>query len=51
MPKESSKFILLSVILIHSVFRIDKNFYPQVLLRECKYVVKEKKCLSILLNK
>ena len=26
-----------------SVFRTDKNYYPQVLLEECKYVVKEKK--------
>ena len=29
--------------MIDSVFRADKNYYPQVLLGECKYVVKEKK--------
>ena len=33
----------LSVILIDSAFRTDKNYYPQVFLEECKYVVKEKK--------
>ena len=42
-PREGSQFICLSVILIHSVFRTGKNYYPQVFLDECKYVVKEKK--------
>ena len=42
-PKEGSRFICLSVILIDSVFRKGKNYYPQVILEECKYVVKEKK--------
>ena len=43
MPKEGSQFISLSVILIDSVFRTDKTYYPQVFLEECKYVVKENK--------
>ena len=34
-PKEGSQYIYLLVILI--------DYYPQVLLEECKYVVKEKK--------
>ena len=42
-PREGSQFICLSVILINSVFRTGKNYYPQVFLEECKYVVKEKK--------
>ena len=42
-PKEGSQFICLSGILIDSVFRTDKNYYPQVFLEECKYVVKEKR--------
>ena len=29
--------------MINSAFRTDKNYYPQVFLEECKYVVKEKK--------
>ena len=48
-PREGSQFICLSVILIDSVFRTGKNYYPQVFLEECKYVVKEKRFLSILL--
>ena len=43
MPKEDSQYICLSVILIDSVFRTGKNYYLQVLLEECKYVVKKKK--------
>ena len=42
-PRKGSQFICLSVILINSVFRTVKNYYPQVFLEECKYVVKEKK--------
>ena len=29
--------------MIDSVFRTGENYYPQVVLEECKYVVKEKK--------
>ena len=42
-PKEGSQFICFSVILIDSVFTTGKNYYPQVLLEECKYVAKERK--------
>ena len=43
-PKEGSQCICLSVILIDSIFKKDKNcYYPRVILEECKYVVKEKK--------
>ena len=48
-PREGSQFIFLSVILIDPVFRTGKNYYPQVILEECKYGVKEKRFLSILL--
>ena len=41
-PKEGSQFIFLSVILYDSIFRTGKNYYPQVFLEECRYVVKEK---------
>ena len=42
-PKEGSQYIYLSVILIDFVFRTGKSYYPQVVLQECKYVVKQKK--------
>ena len=40
MPKEVFQCICLLVILLDFVFEIDKNFYPQVFLEECKYVFK-----------
>ena len=46
MVKYQKKFLYVYVnhiILIDSVYRIGKNFYPQLILEECKYVVKEKK--------
>ena len=47
-PRKVSQCICLSVILIDSVFIAGKNYYPEVFLEECKYIVKEKRCLSIL---
>ena len=42
-PKEGSQCIYLSVILIDSVFRTCKNYYPLMFLEEHKDAVKEKK--------
>ena len=42
MPEEGSQCICLLVILIDSVYRKNKNYYP-LFLGECKYVVKVKK--------
>ena len=42
-PKEGSQYLCFLVILIDSVFRTGKHYYPQVILEEFKYVVKEKK--------
>ena len=41
--KEDSHCLCLLVILIDFVFKMGKNYYQQVLLEECKYIVKEKK--------
>ena len=49
-PKEGSHCICSSIVLINTVFRKGKNYYPQVFLEECKYVVKEKRFLNILLT-
>ena len=38
------------VILIDSVFRTDKNSYPQVFSEECNYFVKEKKILKYIIH-
>ena len=49
-PKKGSQFICLSVILIDSVFRAGKNYYPQVFLKVCKYVVKQKKIPKFIID-
>ena len=49
MPKEGCYYVCLSVILIASVFKMDKNYYPEVFSEKCKYIVKEKK-KSIFIN-
>ena len=49
-PKEDSQYICLSLIMINFVFRRSKNYYPQVFLEECKYVVEEKKIPKYIIN-
>ena len=40
--KEDSHCVCLSVILIDSVLKMSKNYYPQAFVEEYKYIVKEK---------
>ena len=49
-PKEDSQYICLSVILIDSVFRTGKNYYSQVFLEECNYVIKEKTIYNYIID-
>ena len=42
MPKESLECLCLSVILLDSVYKKNK-YYPRVILKECNYIIKEKK--------
>ena len=38
MPKERSPCKFLSMIMLRSVIKANKKYYPQTLLEECKYV-------------
>ena len=38
MPKEKAPCKCLSMIMLDSVIKANKNYYPQTLLEECKYV-------------
>ena len=38
---EASHWICLSVVLVNSVFKMGKDYYFQMFLEECKYIVKE----------
>ena len=41
-PKVDSIHACLAVISLDSALKKDKNYYPQVFLKECKYIEKEK---------
>ena len=43
-------YFCLSVILIDSIFKTGKNYYPQLFLEESKYLVQKNRSLSILLT-
>ena len=49
MPKENASYKCLLLIMLDSVIRANKKFYPQTLLKECKYEIKRKK-MEILIN-
>ena len=48
-PEIGSNYIHWSVLVINSVLKKDENYYPQVFLKERRYIEKEKKWLDILL--
>ena len=39
-PKENASYKCLSLIMLDSVIRVNKKYYPQTLLEECKYVIR-----------
>ena len=41
--KENASYKCLSLIMLDSVIRVNKKYYPQTLLEECKYVIGKKK--------
>ena len=45
LPEEGSNYIFWLTILIGSALKKDENYYPQVFLKESKYIVKEKKAI------
>ena len=42
-PKEDASYKCLSLIVLDFVIRVSKNYYPQTLLEECKYVIRKNK--------
>ena len=41
MLKENASYYCLSLIMLDSVIRVNKKYYPQKLLEECKYVIRK----------
>ena len=42
-PKENASYSCLSLIMLDSVIRVNKKYYLQTLLEECKYKIKKNK--------
>ena len=42
-PKENASYKCLSLIMLDSAISVNKKYYPQTLLEECKYVIKTNK--------
>ena len=47
-PKENGSCKCLSLIMLDSVIRVNKNYYPQTLLEECKYVIRKNKMENLI---
>ena len=42
-PTENASYKCVSLIMLDSVIRVNKNYYPQTFLEECKYEIKKNK--------
>ena len=49
MPKENALCKCLSIVMVHSVIKANKKYFPQALLEECKYL-QEKIKIEILID-
>ena len=47
-PKENASYKCLSLITLGSVIRINKKYYPQTFLEECKYVIRKNKMENLI---
>ena len=49
-PKENASYTCLSLIMLDSVIRVNKKYYPQTLSEECKYVIRKNKLENLINN-
>ena len=47
-PKENASYKCLSLIVLDSVIRENKKYYPQIFLEECKYEIKKDKMENLI---
>ena len=47
-PKEDASYKCFSLIVLDFVIRVSKNYYPQTLLDECKYVIRKNKMENLI---
>ena len=49
-PKENASYKCLSLIMLDSVIRVNKKYYPQTLLEQCKYAIRKNKMENLINN-
>ena len=47
-PKENASYKCLSLVMLDSAIRVNKRYYPQTLLEECKYVIRKNKMENLI---
>ena len=47
-PKENASYKYMSLIMLDSVIRLNKKYYPQTLLEECKYAIRMNKMENLI---
>ena len=47
-PKQNVSYKCLSLIMLDSVIRVNKKFYPQIFLEECQYVIRKNKMENLI---
>ena len=47
-PKENASYKCIPLIMLDSVIRVNKKYYPQTLLEECKYVIRKSKMENLI---
>ena len=50
LPKEHASYKCLSLIMLDPVIRVNKKYYPQTLLKECKYIIRKNKMENLINN-
>ena len=48
-PKENASYKCLSLTMLDSVIRVNKKYFPQTLLEECKYVMRKNKMENLII--
>ena len=48
LPKENTSYKCVSLIMLDSVIRVNKKYYPQTLLEQCKYKIKKNKMENLI---
>ena len=47
-PKKNASYKCLSLKILDPIIRVNKKFYPQTLLEECKYVIRKNKMENLI---